>query len=154
MSWKAALLLMTNMLFQLLELVTACVWGGGCDISMETTALTLPGLCQSHSLIFTIITAASAFPWVSQQNQLHQKPLSVLANSYPSTYPNGLRASCPKLYILITSGLQDKFLHGSPNAGTHWGGLSPFGSLFRWKCMQLVSTEDYVYKWTTYTIES
>ena len=118
--------------FQLFELVTAGIWGGGCSISMEITALTLPGLSQSHALIFTFITAVSAFPWGSQHNQLLQNPLSVLANSYPSTYPNGLWAQCPKLYLLITSGLQDKFLHGSPKARAHWGGLSAFWKSLIW----------------------
>lgn len=109
--------------FQLFELVTTDIWGGGCSISMEITALTLPGFNHSHSLIFTFITAASAFPWGSQHNQLHQNPLSGLANSYPSTYPNGLWALCPKLYLLITSGLQDKF---------HWGGQSTFWKSLFW----------------------
>lgn len=36
------------------------------------------------------------------------KPLSVLAKSYPSTYPNGLWALRSKLCALITSGLQDE----------------------------------------------
>lgn len=101
----------------MLDLVTAYVWGGGGCISMEITALTLAGWSQIHSRIFTFITAASASSWGSQHNQLHQKPLSVLANSYPSTYPNGLWAPCPKVCVLITSGLRDKFLHGSPKTG-------------------------------------
>lgn len=126
--------------FQSLELVTLCVRGGGCGISMEITALTLPGLSQSHRLVFTFITAASAFPWVSQRNQLHQKPLSVLANGYPSTYPNGLRAPCPKLCVLITSGLQDKFLHGSPQ----WGGLTLFGEEIKVYANEYCTNEQHI----------
>lgn len=63
-----------------------------------------PGL----RLLVSFITAASAFPWASQRNQLRPKPRSVLWNSHVCTYSNELGASSPKWYVLIISDLQDK----------------------------------------------
>lgn len=58
--------------------------------------------------LVSFTTAASAFPWASQRNQLRPKPRSVLWNSRLSTYLNELGASTPKWYVLIISDLQDK----------------------------------------------
>lgn len=72
-----------------------------------------PGL----RLLVSFITAASAFPWASQRNQLRPKPRSVLWNSRISTYPNELGASSPKWYVLIISDLQDKPLRTFSRCG-------------------------------------
>jgi len=87
------------------------MWGGGYGISMEIFALALLGSSQSHILIFTFIIAASTIPWGLQLYEHNQKPLSVLAKSYPCTYADGLPHALNS--VLITSGLQVEFLEGT-----------------------------------------
>lgn len=152
MNWRTPLFLLTTMLFTAVWISHSMCVRGWVDAAFPWRSLRSP--CQaSAEATVSFITAASAFPWASQHSQLNQRPWSVLSNSYPSTYPNGFRAPCPKPYVLITSGLRDKFLHTSPNAGTQLR-RSFRKSLVRWKCMPIVGTDENGYTWTTYTIGS
>lgn len=118
------------------------------------TTMHFSAVCISRSIPACVFSLRSLHSHCQapQHNQHHQKPSSVLSNSYPSTFPNGLGPLCPKPYDLISSGLQDKFLHTSPNAGTQLR-QSFRKSLFGWKYMQ-IDTDGTGYTWKRNTIGS